>query len=167
MAVHGLAPQGRLKILVSAVQSRPCPPFFQAFSERPFRAVTESSPELSRRLGLTLAEIADIVALRSAGRAPCVHMLTLLERKAADLEAMLGDLRAILSGWRVRNGRHAVVCPHIEAKGGDPSWKGSRSRSAPLARPVRRSSSTATRSGSAKPRTRSFSSGTSGASSST
>ncbi len=26
-----------LKILVSAVQSRPCPPFFQPFSERPFR----------------------------------------------------------------------------------------------------------------------------------
>jgi hypothetical protein len=32
---------------VSAVQSRPCPPLFHAFSEHSFRTVTELSPELS------------------------------------------------------------------------------------------------------------------------
>src|SRR6266851_2348827 len=39
-----------------------------------------------RRLGLTLAEIRQIVALRRAGSAPCAHLRRLLERKAADLE---------------------------------------------------------------------------------
>jgi len=32
-----------LKILVSPVQSRPCPPDFQPLDDRPFRAVTELS----------------------------------------------------------------------------------------------------------------------------
>jgi hypothetical protein len=38
----------------------------------------------ARRLGLTLSEIKHIVALRRSGSAPCVHVRTLLEQKAAD-----------------------------------------------------------------------------------
>src|SRR5262249_61982703 len=41
----------------------------------------------ARRLGLTLAEIAHIVALRRAGSPPCVHVRELLEQEAADLAA--------------------------------------------------------------------------------
>src|SRR5512146_3253064 len=107
----------------------------------------------ARRLGLTLAEIAHIVVLRRAGSAPCGHVRSLLERKAADLEAMLGELRRILDAWPGHDGRYAAVCPHIEAKGGDAPWKRSRSRSAPTASTARRSSSKVTRSGSARPRT--------------
>src|SRR5262252_3250939 len=92
----------------------------------------------ARRLGLTLAEIKHIVALRRSGAAPCVHIRALLEQKVADLEGMLAGVRAILSSWGT-NGRHAAICPNIEARGGDVQWKGSRFvRHAP---PARKSSS--------------------------
>src|SRR5512139_3671327 len=45
--------------------------------------------EQGRRLGLTLAEIGQIVALRRSGSAPCVHVRRLLEDKAADLQSLL------------------------------------------------------------------------------
>ena len=41
----------------------------------------------ARRLGLTLAEIRYVVALRRDGSAPCLHIRTRLEQKAADLDA--------------------------------------------------------------------------------
>src|SRR5262245_35546481 len=87
----------------------------------------------ARRLGLTLSEIADIVALRRAGSPPCVHVRSLLERKAADLEGVLRELRRTLSTWRVEDGLTAVICPHIETKGGGTEWKESQSRSVPIA----------------------------------
>src|SRR5438876_10504528 len=87
----------------------------------------------ARQLGLTLAEIRHIVALRRAGAAPCVHVRALLEQKASDLEGMLAGVRDILASWRSTDGRSAAVCPHIEGKGGDVTWKGS--RSAPRASP--------------------------------
>ena len=103
----------------------------------------------ARRLGLTLAEIKHIVVLRRSGSAPCVHLRALLEQKAADLEGLLAGVRTILSSWGT-NGRHAAICPNIEARGGDSQWKGSRSvRGAP---PVRESSLMATRSASARTR---------------
>ena len=39
----------------------------------------------ARRLGLTLAQIREIVALRRAGSAPCTHVRAVPEQKAADL----------------------------------------------------------------------------------
>jgi len=66
-----------------------------------------------------------------SGSAPCVHIRALLEQKAADLEGMLAGVRSILGSWRSTNGRFAAICPHIEAKGGDTSWKRPSSRSAP------------------------------------
>ena len=107
----------------------------------------------ARRLGLTLAEIKHIVALRRSGSAPCTHIRALLEQKAADLEEMLTGVRGILASWRSTNGRLAAVCPHIERiawKGGEPSWRKLSSRSARNASPVRKSSSTATPSASAR-----------------
>src|SRR5437667_86195 len=50
----------------------------------------------ARRLGLTLSQIAEITAQRRTGNAPCSHVRTLLEQKAADLTDMLGAVRAIL-----------------------------------------------------------------------
>src|SRR5262249_28534808 len=101
----------------------------------------------ARRLGLTLAEIKHIVALRRSGAAPCVHIRALLEQKAADLEGMLAGVRRILSSWG-SNGRHAAICPNIKAKGGEGPWK--ESRFVRRARTARRSSLTATRSVSAR-----------------
>src|SRR6266849_307615 len=103
----------------------------------------------ARRLGLTLAEIRHIVALRRAGAAPCVHVRALIEQKAADLEAMLAGLRDILASWHTTKGRSAAVCPHIETKGGDTRWNDSRS-----ARNARNSLLTAIPSVSARTRTR-------------
>ena len=65
----------------------------------------------ARRLGLTLAEIAHIVALRRAGSAPCVHVRGLLEQKAADLAELLREVRRALKSWRATDGLTAVICP--------------------------------------------------------
>src|SRR2546428_2558305 len=73
----------------------------------------------ARRLGLTLSEIKHIVALRRSGAAPCVHVRTLLDQKAADLERMLAGLGEILDSWPLTHDRQAAACPHTEAKGGD------------------------------------------------
>src|SRR5262245_55173655 len=110
----------------------------------------------ARRLGLTLSEIAHIVALRRAGSPPCVHVRGLLEQKASDLESMLRELRRTLNTWRTADGLTAAICPHIEAKGGDPAWRRSRSRSVPTASIARKSSSKAMRSESARTITRRF-----------
>ncbi|HKY91619.1 MAG TPA: MerR family transcriptional regulator [Nevskiaceae bacterium] len=107
----------------------------------------------ARRLGLSLAEIKHVVALRRDGAAPCLHIRTLLEQKAADLERMLDEVRAILHAWGPGRRGPAAVCPHIEQGGGEVGWTSTSSRSARLASTAPRSSSRATRSGSAKRRT--------------
>ena len=43
-------------------------------------------------LGLTLAEIRDIIAIRQGGRPPCGHVHRLLRDKAAELDRKLKDL---------------------------------------------------------------------------
>ena len=75
----------------------------------------------ARRLGFTLAEVKDIVALRRAGQVPCPHVRDLvrgkvadLDRAAADLSAVRQRLRGLLRSWRAYEGRAAQVCPHIE-----------------------------------------------------
>jgi DNA-binding transcriptional MerR regulator len=109
----------------------------------------------AQRLGLTLSEIAAIVALRCAKAGPCVHVRALLERKVADLDAMQRELRRILDAWAVSSRRRGVVCQHIEREGGDRSW--SESLSARRASTVRRSSWKATQSASARTTTSSSS----------
>ncbi|MBI2216108.1 MAG: heavy metal-responsive transcriptional regulator [Candidatus Rokubacteria bacterium] len=74
-------------------------------------------------LGLRLAEIKDIVAIRKGGRPPCAHVHRLLRDKAAELDRKLADLLAVrgrvrqsLAAWRRAPATKAAVCPHIEAE---------------------------------------------------
>ncbi len=75
----------------------------------------------ARRLGFTLAEIREIVAIRRAGGMPCSHVRSLVRRKVAELERMLADLsavrgrlRALLAAGPLPTHRGPAVCPHIE-----------------------------------------------------
>ncbi|MBI2466546.1 MAG: heavy metal-responsive transcriptional regulator [Candidatus Rokubacteria bacterium] len=72
-------------------------------------------------LGLTLAEIKDIVAIRQGGRPPCPHVHHLLQQKAMELDRKLKDLLALrrrihqsLAAWGRSPRRKGTVCPHIE-----------------------------------------------------
>ncbi len=72
-------------------------------------------------LGLTLAEIKEIIAIRRGGRPPCAHVHRLLRDKAAELDRKREDLlelrrriRRSLTAWKRRPGAAAAVCPHIE-----------------------------------------------------
>jgi len=76
-------------------------------------------------LGLTLAEITEILAIRRGGRPPCGHVYQLLRDKAAELDRKLEDLvmlrrriRQSLAAWGRRPLKSAVVCPHIEGSAG-------------------------------------------------
>src|SRR5712692_8947566 len=67
-------------------------------------------------LGLTLAEIRDIVAIRQGGRPPCTHVHQLLRDKASELDRKLKDLvevqkriRRSLSVWGRRPHGRAPV----------------------------------------------------------
>ena len=84
-------------------------------------------------LGLTLAEIKEIVTIRQGGRPPCDHVYQLLRAKAAELDGKMRDLatlrrriRQSLAAWGRRPAPRAAVCPHIEA----PIQAGRRSPSA-------------------------------------
>lgn len=84
----------------------------------------------SQRLGLSLKEIGEIIAIRRGGRPPCVHVKRLLQAKTAELDRRLEDLlqlrrdlRRSLRAWSRRTSRGAAVCPHIEASA---SVRGSR-----------------------------------------
>lgn len=73
-------------------------------------------------LGLALAEIREIVAIRRGGRPPCSHVYQLLREKAAELDRKLRDIvmlrrriRQSLAAWGRRPPGKAAVCPHIEA----------------------------------------------------
>src|SRR5712691_11003309 len=73
-------------------------------------------------LGLTLAEIKEIIAIRRGGRPPCAHVHRLLRDKAAELDRKLEDLlevrrrtRRSLAAWRRRPVHGRDVCPHLAA----------------------------------------------------
>jgi DNA-binding transcriptional MerR regulator len=76
-------------------------------------------------LGLTLAEIKDIIAIRQGGRPPCRHVHGLLRDKAVELDRKLKDLvdvrsriRHSLSAWDRRPPKGPTVCPHIHTPAG-------------------------------------------------
>ena len=88
----------------------------------------------AQRLGFTLEEIRQIVAIRRSGRAPRPHVRALVRRKVANLDRTLADLAEArddlhkLLGWRAAGRRaDAVVCACIEAAKGP--RKGGASRS--------------------------------------
>jgi MerR family Zn(II)-responsive transcriptional regulator of zntA len=75
----------------------------------------------AKAIGLSLAEIGEILALRRAGRAPCAHVLELLDRKLAAVDRQfrtLHDVRRELVGLRKEAVRtasaEACVCGIIE-----------------------------------------------------
>jgi DNA-binding transcriptional MerR regulator len=75
----------------------------------------------AQRLGFTLDEIKEIVAIKRTGRVPCRHVRHLVLRKAEELDQRLSELmevreglRALLNGWRSARQGRAAVCPHIE-----------------------------------------------------
>jgi DNA-binding transcriptional MerR regulator len=70
----------------------------------------------ARQLGFTLAEIAEIVAIRRAGQLPCAHVQARLRQKATELDEMRRAVGAVLASWRARRKRTAIVCPHLEAE---------------------------------------------------
>src|SRR5205809_5996643 len=76
-------------------------------------------------LGLTRAEIKEIIAIRRGGRPPCAHVHRLLRDKAVELDRKLKDLlglrrriRQSLTAWKHRSVAAAAVCPHIETPAG-------------------------------------------------
>ena len=71
---------------------------------------------IARRLGFTLAEIAEIVAIRRTGQMPCAHVQAHLRHKAVELDEMRRAVGAVLAAWRGRRTRTAAVCPHLEAE---------------------------------------------------
>jgi DNA-binding transcriptional MerR regulator len=91
----------------------------------------------ARRLGLNLAEIQHIIAIRRAG-SPCVRVRALIERKADDLQSLLDEMRGILRSWTADKACVSAVCPNLETEGGDIKWTKS-SRSALRAVPAPKS----------------------------
>ena len=92
-----------------------------------YRLYTEDAVEMlsfvkqATGLGLTLAEIKDIVAIRRGGRPPCDHVHRLLNDKAVELDRKLQDLievrdriRQSLTAWKNLPNKRATVCAHIE-----------------------------------------------------
>src|SRR3989442_15846537 len=94
----------------------------------------------AQRLGFTLEEIRQVVAIKRSGRAPRPHVRDLVRRKVADLDRTLADLAEVRSalrgllGWRAGGRRiDAVVCACIEdargpSKGGAARWLGGGAR---------------------------------------
>lgn len=50
--------------------------------------------------GFTLAQIGEILTIRDRGEAPCGHVSTLVEKRLADVERRLVELRAVRSQLR-------------------------------------------------------------------
>ena len=76
-------------------------------------------------LGLTLAEIKDIIVIRQGGRPPCTHVHQLLRDKATELDRKLKDLVDVrqrigqsLRAWKRRPATGRAVCPHIHTPAG-------------------------------------------------
>src|SRR5438445_7470671 len=76
-------------------------------------------------LGLTLAEIKEIIAIRRGGRPPCPHVNRLLRDKALEFDRKLKDLlelrrriRQSLTAWERRPIAGSAVCPHLEVPAG-------------------------------------------------
>jgi DNA-binding transcriptional MerR regulator len=77
----------------------------------------------AKALGLSLAEIGDVLDLQRGGARPCGHVITLLDSHLAQIETTLKELRQLRDTLRsarraadqVRlNGGDAVICRIIE-----------------------------------------------------
>jgi len=77
----------------------------------------------AKTLGLTLAEIKDILELQRGGAAPCGRVTALLDQRIADIDRTLAELRQLRRSLTAarrsardsqRRGEDAVVCSIIE-----------------------------------------------------
>ena len=74
-------------------------------------------------LGLSLAEIKEILAIRESGKLPCQHVRALLAEKLLELKRYLAQMKAFqreLAAYleeldeRCSAGKEEAICPHIE-----------------------------------------------------
>lgn len=76
-------------------------------------------------LGLSVAEIKEVIGLREHGNMPCEHVMSLLDQKIAriteqiySLEQLRSQLTLLQTKWKTKplsNNRHdSVLCPIIE-----------------------------------------------------
>jgi MerR family transcriptional regulator, copper efflux regulator len=49
----------------------------------------------AQAVGLTVAEIREVIGIRDGGRAPCAHVLALLERRRAEVQARIRELQQL------------------------------------------------------------------------
>jgi DNA-binding transcriptional MerR regulator len=49
----------------------------------------------AQAVGLTVAEIRDVLGIRDAGTAPCAHVLALIERHRAEVQARIRELQQL------------------------------------------------------------------------
>ncbi len=75
----------------------------------------------AQSVGLTLGEIREVLAFRDRGEQPCAHVVSLIERRAADLseriqalETMRRDLIRLAKVARTTPARPAAYCHIIE-----------------------------------------------------
>ncbi|MEE8503045.1 MAG: heavy metal-responsive transcriptional regulator [candidate division NC10 bacterium] len=98
-------------------------------SESRYRGYTPQTVELlhfikkAKRLGFTLTEIREIIALRQRGDLPCPHVHTLLSERVKTLSRQIEDLTLLRdelkglarkSASLPRKAQPTLVCPHIE-----------------------------------------------------
>jgi DNA-binding transcriptional MerR regulator len=78
----------------------------------------------AKRLGLSLREIREILAIRDGGQVPCIHVQHLLQRKGRDVESRIAELTALRRellrlahrcAREIKTGGQAAVCPHVES----------------------------------------------------
>lgn len=78
----------------------------------------------AKTLGLTLAEIKDVLELQRGGAAPCERVTTLLDQHIAGIDRTLAELRTLRRGLTAARrtahesrcrGQDAVVCRIIES----------------------------------------------------
>lgn len=61
--------------------------------------------------GFTLAQVAEILAIRDGGEAPCGHVAALVDERLTEVEQRLRELRAVRSELRAIAGRAATLDP--------------------------------------------------------
>lgn len=61
----------------------------------------------AKTLGLRLDEIGEILDLRRAGRVPCDHVVGLLDRRIAEIDLTIGELRELRA--RLADTRHRAA----------------------------------------------------------
>jgi DNA-binding transcriptional MerR regulator len=65
----------------------------------------------AQAVGLTLGEIRQIIAFRDNGQAPCAHVTDLLQRRTAELDARIAELKQLRGELRQLAERAATLDP--------------------------------------------------------